>query len=470
MSKIYEIVFNTPQWDGGEREIATAAAVTHVHLLPPVAAAGTLPFMWKNLTTLSTEPVPTGALSSMLSMILVLLSLVSSINPAQTTRARKPAGHAASHLARSRQTRTSLSAREIFVRSKPYVYTLRTASAQGTGFIAAGFGLLTCFHVVHDANMVVAEQMGRRPLRLTRLISIDQDADLVALISRDLSMKGLPIGNSSRLAIGDPLYVVGSPNGLELTLTEGILSARRTEAGIEYLQISAATSPGSSGSPVLNQYGEFVGIVSAQIKDAQQLNFAVSTATMFSRFALGVPLARVSTQQPATVGSLEPGELSEVIGAATTLRPLASCPSFKVSVHCSGIDAVVLPPNEVRTWVLSELARSAPGARVVDAPDQSETSKHTGLLHELFRLDGIARGLHLEIYCCPDPDHGLTFYSILLGLNRGAYLPSGGAIPTVWSDGAYGYFGFNQDPSAILRRPVEELVKKFADQWSIENR
>ena len=78
------------------------------------------------------------------------------------------------------------------------------------------------------------------------------------------------------LRFGKPIAVIGSPVGLEGTLSEGIVSAARNLMGdTRLLQISAAVSTGSSGSPVLDAKGGVIGVASAQIVGGQALNFAM---------------------------------------------------------------------------------------------------------------------------------------------------------------------------------------------------
>ena len=84
------------------------------------------------------------------------------------------------------------------------------------------------------------------------------------------------MGDTAKLEAGTRLAVIGSPLGLEGSVSEGIVSAvRELSAGGRLVQISAAISPGSSGSPVLNAEGKVIGIATALIPFGQSLNFAV---------------------------------------------------------------------------------------------------------------------------------------------------------------------------------------------------
>jgi len=91
--------------------------------------------------------------------------------------------------------------------------------------------------------------------------------------------QGLPhvtLGSSRDLAVGDKVVAIGSPQGLENTVSDGILSAVREYKSTRYLQITAPVSAGSSGGPVLNAIGKTVGIATFQFEEGQNLNFAVA--------------------------------------------------------------------------------------------------------------------------------------------------------------------------------------------------
>jgi len=112
----------------------------------------------------------------------------------------------------------------------------------------------------------------------------------------------LNLGEEDASEVGQRVAVIGSPLGLDGTLSEGIISAKRKlDDGPLWLQISAAVSPGSSGSPVMNAKGEVIGVATMVLTGGQSLNFAVP---------IGVPrkllVAKKTTPEPPTQGASSP--------------------------------------------------------------------------------------------------------------------------------------------------------------------
>src|SRR6185369_2980916 len=75
--------------------------------------------------------------------------------------------------------------------------------------------------------------------------------------------------------VGERVYTVGAPQGLELSLAEGIVSSKRTIDGGRFVQTSAPMSSGSSGGGLFDAYGHLVGITTSMLKNSQNLNFAI---------------------------------------------------------------------------------------------------------------------------------------------------------------------------------------------------
>jgi len=152
--------------------------------------------------------------------------------------------------------------------------------ASGTAFVVDRSGLLvTALHVVDAAQQIVLLLPGSPPFGVD-VVGINADHDVAVLSVSGTPHQALPalaLGDSSGVRLGDGVVVVGyplpSPQNPAVTVTQGIVSALRTQDGL--IQIDAAVNPGDSGGPVLTLDGRVIGIVDATLRGAQQFNFAV---------------------------------------------------------------------------------------------------------------------------------------------------------------------------------------------------
>jgi len=173
--------------------------------------------------------------------------------------------------------------RTIAKQTRPAVYLLvlqdedgNTIGA-GTGFSISSEGLLvTNHHVIAEAHSIIAKAENGGLFPITRIVATDMRNDLALLEIKAKDLPFLLLAPDGSAEAGTRIAVVGSPLGLEGTLTEGIVSARRRlpNEKRDVLQISAPISQGSSGSPVLDAQGRVIGVASFLIQDGQSLNFA----------------------------------------------------------------------------------------------------------------------------------------------------------------------------------------------------
>jgi len=149
--------------------------------------------------------------------------------------------------------------------------------ATGTGFLVSSDGkLITNHHVIEGAANAVAKSENGGLFPVEGVLADDPKNDLVLLKLTGNNLPFLTLGSSDNIEVGTRIAVIGSPLGLEGTLSEGIVSAvRDLMSDIRKLQITAAISPGSSGSPVMNARGAVIGIASALLRGGQALNLAV---------------------------------------------------------------------------------------------------------------------------------------------------------------------------------------------------
>ena len=188
-----------------------------------------------------------------------------------------------------------LAPRDIAARARPAV-VLVTALArgetigQGSGFFVSADGrLVTNRHVVEGADRLRVELSSGEVYDRVFYVSADERRDLVILRIPVSSSTPLLMTDEHAIEVGDPIYVLGNPLGLEGTFTDGLVSAKRTVDGVSMLQISAPISQGSSGGPVLNAAGDVVGIATSTVRDGQNLNMAVPARYAAGLLAMGEP-------------------------------------------------------------------------------------------------------------------------------------------------------------------------------------
>lgn len=157
----------------------------------------------------------------------------------------------------------------------------------GTGFFIDG-AIVTNHHVIAGATDVTATRSDGTEIAIAGILADDADRDIALLAPEGGPYPALTLGSTKGLATGTEVVVIGSPMGLSASLTAGVVSAVRADGIPEELreddqglaawglQISAAISPGSSGSPILTRNGDVVGVaVGVLVNPGDTLSFGV---------------------------------------------------------------------------------------------------------------------------------------------------------------------------------------------------
>jgi serine protease Do len=167
------------------------------------------------------------------------------------------------------------------------VVQVRTPGGLGSGFIINDEGfLITNFHVIEGETQISVEvywqtggQLERKTYKQVRIVAMNKFKDLALLKIADEDappFKFVRLGDADELAVGERVFAIGSPLGLERTVTEGILSTKTREMmGELYLQTTAQINPGNSGGPLFNLKGEVVGVTNMKINFGEGLGFAI---------------------------------------------------------------------------------------------------------------------------------------------------------------------------------------------------
>ena len=248
-------------------------------------------------------------------------------------------------------------------------------SGVGSGFILSSDGyIMTNAHVVEGASEVMVTLADKREFK-AKIVGADKRTD-VAVVKIDA--KGLPaikIGDVNRLKVGEWVMAIGSPFGLENTVTAGIVSAKQRDTGdyLPFIQTDVAINPGNSGGPLINMRGEVVGI-NSQI-------YSRSGGFMGISFAIPMDEAiRVSDQLRAT-GKVSRGrigvqigpvdkEVAESIGLGSATGVLVSAVEPDSPAAKAGLQAgdVIVQFNGTKIDKVSDLPRlvgnTKPGSKV----------------------------------------------------------------------------------------------------------
>lgn len=226
---------------------------------------------------------------------------------------------------------SALTPEELFRKVSPAVWVVIPRDDQGRALgsgsaVVVGPGrLITNCHVLRKAASITLRR--EREELPASLEYPDPERDLCQLKAGNLPPSILGIVPTATLQIGQKAYAIGAPRGLEQTLSDGLVSAlRRNAAGeVEYIQVTAPISPGSSGGGLFDEQGRLIGITTAAIGgSAQNLNFARPAQWIGEVPARGrVAMAEYRrTEKPAA--SSTPTLAAVVVQTSEAARPLAS--------------------------------------------------------------------------------------------------------------------------------------------------
>ena len=164
--------------------------------------------------------------------------------------------------------------------------------ATGSGFVIDAGGLIaTNAHVVGDAANVVVRIGPNGQQQAAEVLARSDSTDLALLrVNPDQPLTALPLADEQSVSVGDPVFAIGSPFGLDQSLTNGIVSAtNRTIQGLDgspiegVIQTDAALNPGNSGGPLLDSRGRVIGInsqIASEGGGSNGIGFAIPAATL----------------------------------------------------------------------------------------------------------------------------------------------------------------------------------------------
>ena len=276
------------------------------------------------------------------------------------------------------------------------------SSGAGSGFVWDKAGhLLTNSHVVSGAHQVFVRFGTARPV-IARVIGVAAEFDL-AVLRIEVPLTGLiplPVGASSELVVGQQVYAIGSPFGLDKTLTTGVISALdRTlpsATGQEIsgvIQTDAAINPGNSGGPLLDSAGRVIGVNTA----------IASTTGSYSGIGLAVPIDTVNRVVPQLLARgtvARPG-----IGISAASQEIASQLGQEgvvvIDVGRGGAaEAAGIAGADLERGVLGDVITSVNGKKVASVSDLSQRLQEIGvggIAKLTVSRDGIERSVSVVV-------------------------------------------------------------------------
>jgi V8-like Glu-specific endopeptidase len=179
---------------------------------------------------------------------------------------------------------SALPTTELVANTKPAIVMIQTddnsyePSRLGTGFFITPHWIATNSHVIRGGPYIWISDLNRHRYKYDQTIVENPDLDLAIIQVVEENPSYLRLDASVPIE-GQNILVIGNPEGFQGTVSTGIVSSNR---GNVIFQITAPTSPGSSGSPVLDQNGAVIGIGESQTREGQNINFAVRSSFLMA--------------------------------------------------------------------------------------------------------------------------------------------------------------------------------------------
>ena len=196
----------------------------------------------------------------------------------------------------------------------------------GSGFIIGNGLIATNVHVIEGSSSAYVLLNGmEKKYKVDGFIAIDKENDLVILKVPEIYGDVLELGSENLPEIGEKIYAVGNPKGLNGTFSEGIISGVRDLSTSQVLQITAPISPGSSGGPVLDSNGKVIGIAFASFSSGQNLNFAIPVKYLKNIKSLISSLVSISTLKPKQKQKNNTNTVTSNIKEGISIRNVSPC-------------------------------------------------------------------------------------------------------------------------------------------------
>lgn len=313
---------------------------------------------------------------------------------------------------------------DLIEKIKPAVVVVETDKGLGSGFFVKSDGtLVTNHHVVAGAAAVNVRLPSGEIFRKVYLLADSEERDLAILRVEGSNLPTVPLGDSNQVRVGEEVLLLGAPQGLEETVSNGIVSSTRLlESGTRVIQTTAPASPGSSGGPLVNRSGAALGVMSFLVSGGQNLNFAIPINYVHGMLdsldvsrSAPMPFKSDVSRRPASTPATSPTTSRGVLVFA--YRTPAHVQLSKPEVFMGIVDDLMLFLKSNQIPLVNDL---------IHKPVESEQATSTYTLVTYLRQIGARRLLHLTvdrpfsawvklILRCYDPDGKLLWEETVSG-------------------------------------------------------
>ena len=275
-------------------------------------------------------------------------------------------------------------------------------SGMGSGFIVHDNRIATNYHVIEDMSSGFAKLVGKPKEYRVKVLVFDKERDLAIVKATGIDAPALSLGDSDTVQVADKVYVMGNPHRLEGTFSSGEISAIRPlgaylttfplsggtswdwHAPCQLLQMTAPTSKGSSGGPVLNESGEVIGIVFGGIPSFLQPDLTVTTPENLN-FAIavnylkqlakgeGIPITPTSPKISPIMKHVPPSKISVGEIIPLTLDLISPQVPRQVTIHYKTYDknGNELKPNNQQMRLSNQRSASSTWTYKMSLPSQN---------------------------------------------------------------------------------------------------
>jgi len=289
-------------------------------------------------------------------------------------------------------------AERVFAAVSPSVVVVEVEEQRGSGVVVAARVVATNCHVIGKAERITVRR--GRIGHAASLVRSDRDRDVCLVEVPTLEAPPVNMRPAADLRVGTAVYAVGAPQGLELSLSAGLVSQLRGSEGGPLIQTTAPVSPGSWGEGLFDERGRLVGLTSFQLGRGQNLNFAVPVEWVAAAVnelvawrrcrAAPEPQCVIEEALAAARGISEQSSRSEALMSIAEAQARAGDRQSSARTFASALAAAreIAHPGD-RSWALRDIAEAQAGAG--DIPGAMATLREiTDLRHRLQVLSAIA--------------------------------------------------------------------------------